>query len=136
MTRSDFQQLSDVRFAEAKVLLGAGMWDGAYYLAGYAVECALKACVAKLTRAEDFPPRDAKDYYTHDFGIPLRIAQLKAARDVEIAANPRFQAFWTTATKWNEQSRYERWTQADAERLYEAITDPNDGVMQWIRGYW
>lgn len=43
LSRSDFQRLADVRIAEAKVLLDAGMWDGAYYLAGYAVECALKA---------------------------------------------------------------------------------------------
>ena len=52
LTRSDFQQLADVRAAEAAALLAAGRWDGAYYLAGYAVECALKACVAKLTKAD------------------------------------------------------------------------------------
>jgi HEPN domain-containing protein len=31
------------------VLLEAGLYAGAYYLAGYAVECALKACIAKKT---------------------------------------------------------------------------------------
>ena len=30
-----------------KVLLDAGRYPAAYYLVGYAVECGLKACVAK-----------------------------------------------------------------------------------------
>jgi len=49
MNRNDFQQLADVRIDEAVVLLDQGKYDGAYYLAGYAVECSLKACIAKLT---------------------------------------------------------------------------------------
>jgi HEPN domain-containing protein len=61
MNRTEFQSLAEVRIREAKALLDAGLWDGAYYLAGYAVECALKACIAKRTRAEDFPPREARD---------------------------------------------------------------------------
>lgn len=55
MNRSDIQILADIRVGEAKALLDLGHWPGAYYLAGYAVECALKACIAKLTKADDFP---------------------------------------------------------------------------------
>ena len=43
--RKDLQELSKVRLKEATALLKLGLFDGAYYLAGYAVECALKACV-------------------------------------------------------------------------------------------
>ena len=46
MNRNEFQELAEVRIGEAGVLLAGGKSDGAYYLAGYAVECALKACVA------------------------------------------------------------------------------------------
>jgi len=35
----------------------AGFFDGAYYLAGYAVECAIKACIAKGTRRYEFPDK-------------------------------------------------------------------------------
>jgi hypothetical protein len=35
--RTDLQALSTVRVKEAKALLNAGLYDGAYYLAGYAV---------------------------------------------------------------------------------------------------
>src|SRR5262249_32127022 len=55
--RSDFQQLADVRIDEAAVLLAQGKFDGAYYLAGYAVECGLKACIARLTSQDDYPPK-------------------------------------------------------------------------------
>jgi HEPN domain-containing protein len=47
--RQDLQELSRVRLKEATALLKLGLFDGAYYLAGYAVECALKACIAKAT---------------------------------------------------------------------------------------
>ena len=68
MNRNHFQQLADVRIDEAAVLLVRGKSDGAYYLAGYAVECGLKACIAKLTNQHDFPPkpRSIHDYYSHD----------------------------------------------------------------------
>jgi hypothetical protein len=57
MNRNDFQQLADVRIDEALALLGQGKFDGAYYLAGYAVECGLKACIARLTSQDDYPPK-------------------------------------------------------------------------------
>ena len=37
-TKAEFQELAEQRLAEAKALLDQGQWDGAYYLAGYAVE--------------------------------------------------------------------------------------------------
>lgn len=49
LDRKELQELSRIRLTEAKGLLALGLWDGAYYLAGYAVECALKAYIAKQT---------------------------------------------------------------------------------------
>ena len=46
VNRWEFRELATLRLAEAKALLDAGLPDGAYYLAGYAVECGLKACIA------------------------------------------------------------------------------------------
>jgi hypothetical protein len=45
VNRTDLQKLARVRLGDAKVLLKAKRWPAAYYLAGYAVECGLKACV-------------------------------------------------------------------------------------------
>jgi hypothetical protein len=66
MTRTEFQELAEVRLKEAETLLAAGLWDGAYYLAGYAVECAVKACIAKGIGAEVFPDKEfANKCFTH-----------------------------------------------------------------------
>lgn len=55
LNRYDLQRLADLRAAEARLLLDNGYWSGAYYLAGYAVECGLKACIARRVREFDFP---------------------------------------------------------------------------------
>ncbi len=43
MNRAELQRLAKDRLLDAKALFAARRWSGAYYLAGYAVECALKA---------------------------------------------------------------------------------------------
>jgi HEPN domain-containing protein len=53
--RSDFQELAALRLKEARLLLKANCPEGAYYLAGYAAECALKACIARRTERFEFP---------------------------------------------------------------------------------
>jgi HEPN domain-containing protein len=53
----ELRQLAEERLLDAAALLAARRWAGAYYLAGHAVECGLKACIARLTNAEDFPPK-------------------------------------------------------------------------------
>jgi HEPN domain-containing protein len=70
MNRRDFQKLALIRIEDARVLFRGGRYDAAYYLAGYAVECALKACIAKQTMRHDFPPdRGSVDkVYRHQFG--------------------------------------------------------------------
>jgi hypothetical protein len=43
---------------DAEALLQGGRYDAAYYLAGYAVECAIKACIANQTRRASLVPGD------------------------------------------------------------------------------
>jgi HEPN domain-containing protein len=78
MNRADFQQLAEVRIGEARVLLEADCYPGAYYLAGYAVECALKACIAKQTREYDFPEKDfVNKSWTHKLEKLPNLAELE-----------------------------------------------------------
>ncbi len=71
-----------VRLREAKLLLSASAPDGAYYLAGYAAEFALKACVAKRTERHDFPDKvRANRSWTHNIKELINVADLKAAHD-------------------------------------------------------
>src|SRR5207248_10773947 len=114
MNRNDFQQLADVRINEAEVLLAQGKYDGAYYLAGYAVECGLKACIAKLTSQHDFPPKPKSihDYYSHEIEKLLKTAGLTAQLDADAATDPALKANWGFAKDWTEEGRYERKTHA------------------------
>jgi HEPN domain-containing protein len=137
VTRSEFQQLADVRIDEAGVLLAAGKWDGAYYLAGYAVECALKACIAKLTKADDFPDKDrAAKAWTHKLDELITVADLRATRLAQETADPDFAKNWDAVKKWNEGVRYERKSDAEARALHDAIADPAHGVLTWIKRHW
>jgi hypothetical protein len=58
ITRRDFQRLSETRCNEATALLAAQQFEGVYYLIGYAVECALKACICRRHLPDHFPPRE------------------------------------------------------------------------------
>ena len=138
MNRVEFRQLAEDRIADAAILLASGRWSGAYYLAGYAVECGLKACIAKLTNQDDFP-RDRKfveECYTHDLEKLLRAASLQPALVADTSANPVFSGNWGVARDWQETSRYEQKTQAEAQSLFEAVTSISDGVLPWIRLRW
>jgi HEPN domain len=59
LNRSSLQTLAELRREDARVLLENGRFEAAYYLAGYAVECAFKACLAKRTQEYDFPGKAA-----------------------------------------------------------------------------
>ena len=66
-----------IRLKEARVLLRNGNYDGAYYLSGYVVECALKACIAKHTRRSEFPDRKTVEAsHTHKLEELMKVAQL------------------------------------------------------------
>ena len=91
MNRTDLQNLADVRIDEAQALLGLNppRPDGAYYLAGYAVECAIKAAIAKLTSQHDWPEKQfVLDCHTHNIRALVRHAGLDRARATHVAANP------------------------------------------------
>lgn len=124
-----------MRIAEARALLDAGHADGAYYLAGYAVECALKACIAKRTNQHDFPDKFfAQKAWTHNLEDLIKLVEPNY--ESEIGANSVLQVNWTLVKDWNERSRYERKTPDDARALFDAITDATNGVLPWIRNRW
>lgn len=137
-TRADFQHLADVRLVEAKALLDLGHWDGAYYLTGYAVELALKACVIKLLMATDaFPDKDfSRDCYTHDLERLVSVAKLGPDLKVMRGASANFETYWQAVRDWSEHKRYHRIAEAEARQLYEAVSEPTNGVFSWVKTLW
>ena len=137
MNRYDLRELALIRLKEARTLLGNGQYEGAYYLSGYVVECALKACIAKQTKRYDFPNlRNANKSYTHDITELVKMAELEDDRRARSVADPAFDAEWNVVREWSEQSRYAKPGRQKAERLYSAITDRKHGILPWIKQRW
>jgi hypothetical protein len=106
-------------------------------LAGYAVECALKACIAKGTQRYDFADKQKViDSYNHDPHKLAKVAGLESAAQHRADADPDFRKNWARVREWSEQSRYTRHARENAEGLVEAISDRRHGVISWIKLYW
>jgi hypothetical protein len=135
-TRREFQQLARLRLKDARVLLQNGNVEGAYYLTGLAVECAIKACIAKNTRRYDFPPdqKALKYIYTHNLAELIVAAKLKVALDTARTSSILFKNRWDVVKDWNVISRYTTGG-LNAKDLYKAVAGRN-GVMQWLRQRW
>jgi AbiV family abortive infection protein len=137
VTRSDFQLLALERLQDAEVLFANGRFGAAYYLAGYAVECALKACIARRTREFDFPDKLlANQIHTHDLKRLVELSQLTEVFKGESRANSAFRENWETVRNWSEDTRYRTSPQVEADDMLKAVGDPLAGVLQCIRKYW
>jgi HEPN domain-containing protein len=137
MNRTDLQRLANTRIREARILFDATEYSGAYYLAGYAVECGLKACFAKEVKRFDFPDKGTTNkLHTHDLTALVELANLKKERTAATQVNKRFEAGWNIVFGWSEQSRYSSSTRDDAEAILNAITRRKDGVLPWIKQRW
>jgi hypothetical protein len=118
-------------------LLAAGFAEGAYYLAGYAVECALKACTARRTREHDFPDKKlVNDSHTHNLKALLHLAELEVELDTVIAADTAMESALDTILDWSETTRYQKKTPQEATALVKAIEDHAGGLLPWIRRHW
>lgn len=142
MDRKGLESLAQERLGDAEALLGLGRWSAAYYLCGYAVECALKSCVLKYLGESDKVFGDETylkrlaGCWTHDLAKLVNLAGLDAEFGVARGANPALKTFWEKTIEWNETSRYSAKTEAEAKDLFEAIGHTRDGVFQWIRSRW
>jgi hypothetical protein len=136
MSRSRLQELAHERIADAQALLAAGRWSAAYYLAGYAVECALKACIlmhVERTGIIFVEKEFSKSCFQHDFWSLVKVAGLDDDLKRRLKASPEFAANWSKACEWVSSSRYSEWNETQARILISAITDPTSGALAWTR---
>lgn len=79
LQKSDLEKLAHLRLEEAACLLAAGHFSGAYYLGGYAVELALKACIAATFQSNAIPDRKRVERtFTDDLSQLVGLAELQA----------------------------------------------------------
>lgn len=122
-------------------------------MAGYAIECALKACIAKRTRQFDFPDKKlVEKSYSHDLERLLDAAELTAEMQSAVRNNQQMEINWSLTTQWSESSRYElardktiygglgSSNEPDnffvARMLVKAIESEEGGILPWIKLYW
>lgn len=148
MNLADLKLLTAERLKDAKALLQKKRYSFAYHAAGFAVECALKACVLsqmvhtgyifKTDGREKKPLREL--FHSHDFQHLIQVAGLNDKLEAylrESAANrTAFPLHWKTVLEWKVEERYTTKTKGEAETLFRAITAKPDGVLVWIKKYW
>ena len=130
---------SPERVSEAEALLQQKKWSGAYYLAGYATECGLKACVLVHIEKTGVIFQDKKfasSCWTHDIEELVKLASLGKERGLDVSSNPNRATNWLIVSDWNEIARYQRWSETQARELYDAITNRTNGVLPWIKSHW
>jgi HEPN domain-containing protein len=133
-SKDAFQQLARCRLAEAKLLAEQGHPSGAYYLAGYAIECALKAIIAGRFQAHVIPDKNlVNSIYTHNLSDLLRLSGLQT--EFEQGA-PDMVKSWDVIKKWSENARYVTCDEQVAAALLDAIGGDDEGIFQWLSSRW
>lgn len=139
MTRDEWKARSREFERSATTLLANTRFDVAYHTVGVAVECALKAKIATLFRANDVPEKKfVDDFYRegHNLVRLINLAQLENLLAAEEQAHPAFRANWATVRAWTIDSRYKVWSQVEATDMVTAATQRRTGVLSWIKRYW
>ena len=143
MNRKTLQRIAKERLKDVKALLGRKRWSGAYYLCGYVIECALKACLLRYLAESDavfgkpeYLQKQLVTCWTHDLEKLIKLAGLEPDFGVACGTNPKLNASWVTTKVWKETSRYADRTEAEASALFAAVSDGTDGVFQWIQSRW
>lgn len=137
MTRADLQKLADEKLSDAQILFNSKSWSNAYYVAGYAVELAIKACIAKSFKADTIPDKGlVNDTYSHKFPSLIGTAGLRAELQKQEQASQDFAVAWGVVNEWSPDDRYRVNSEQDAKELVEAISHATHGVLPWIKTHW
>lgn len=137
MNRQAWKRRAEDHIRAAQVLLAVGHCSVAYYLAGLAVECALKARIARAFRSGTWPLRQfANDIHTHDLSKLVILAELRDRRQADVERDPTFRDAWNLVAKWTIDARYAEWSETEARDIIDAVVQRRSGVMPWIKRHW
>lgn len=135
--RADLQALAEGKLNDATLLLTNGRFGNAYYLAGYAVELGLKACIAKRITGQSIPDLSfIKAIYQHNLKNLVGVAGLSLELREEEKADAAFATYWGIAGEWKPESRYDATDSYTAQLLVQSVGDTASGILRWIRMHW
>lgn len=135
---NDIRTLADWRYEEAENLSKIGYHDGAFYLAGYAVELCLKAKICETLGVTDFysshvPRSDlSKTFLIHNLERLILLSGLYPKFEAEKVNDIVFNAHWERVKSWSEKSRYDNkgtHLQTDTNQFLESVKI----LITWIK---
>lgn len=134
---ANLQEVALSKSADSILLLSHGRFSNAYYLAGYAVEIGLKACIALQFRAEHIPDRRLVNIiHTHQLHDLVFYAGLKDILTQRKEEEQEFWSNWAQVSSWTPESRYLTVDALTAQAMVHAVSNPQTGILEWIRAYW
>ena len=144
MTETELKKLTQLRLKEAKALCNKKLYDGSCYLAGYCIELALKAAICKRMGTPNFfgtiRPETARAFKIHNLEELITLAGLYTQFNERVNTNIQFGNNWSfikTTINWSEQLRYQMGrNQVETQMMLLALTDPQNGILPWIKKHW
>lgn len=139
MTRQDLQDLSRLRLREAEALFKARFYDGSVYLAGYAIELALKARICRLLHVEEYPLSGdiGRAFKIHSLDQLKVLAGLSA--EIDVKKNKELFDNWSKAIDWDPEQRYNapgKYSATAAKIILDSLTARPNGVFTWLSRRW
>lgn len=121
--RTDLRKLAKMRLGDAQKLFEAKRYDGAVYLAGYAIELALKARICQTLKWPGFPEsrREFENYASfkvHNLDVLLSLS----GREKKIKTS--YLGEWSIVASWVPDVRYRvsgTATRTDVEGMLLAV---------------
>lgn len=113
------------RLADARALFRSGRWTGAIYMAGYVVECLLKAAVLSRCGLKSLPG----EFWHHDLeGLAGEAGLVRALRDP--GGRGARDALALISRAWSVRMRYEgsAGTRERSRNLLESV----EGLRTWL----
>ena len=135
------KRVAETRLKEARALLKQGHFAGAIYLAGYAVECYLKAAICHTLAWEDL----RGTFKTHDLeGLLLYSGfQNELNKDSDVRHSfAKILDIWVMETRQDgkvpkESVRYSEpsaFSESEARRFLQYVAGRRIGVVPWLKG--
>lgn len=101
----DLEEIAETRLLDGKVLHAARRHNGAFYIAGYAIELTLKARICKTLQWKGFAETNKEfEHFTsfrvHDLAVLLKLS----GREPMFLTH--YLAEWLVVRTWKPQARY------------------------------
>ena len=140
-TKLELQQLALTRLEEVKALSEKGLYDGAFYLAGYVVELALKARICTHLEVDNYLDSGeiSRSFKTHNLKNLLILSGLQGKFSREISKNFELLKNWSLILDWTAEHRYKLLSSSSRKELQgiiNALDNKNNGVLTWIKKHW